>query len=68
VETQRRPAARKQLTPAQMSTIHNAVAQAGFAGFKINLMHLSPMDDAAAGHGTCHAQQLPNGQWVIVCN
>lgn len=68
MQAQRMPSARKQLTPAQMSTIHDAVAQAGLAGLKINLMHMSPMEDPAAGQGSCHAQQLPNGHWVIVCD
>ena len=69
--TQRRPAARKQLTPDQIATIHNALTQAGLPGLKMNLMHLSPMagaDVASGDQGTCHAQQLPNGHWIIVCD
>jgi hypothetical protein len=58
----------KQLTPDQISTIHAALATAGLTGVKINSMHLTPMDDhAAGGPGTCHAVELPNGEIHIIC-
>jgi hypothetical protein len=72
-ETTMSGAKQRKLTKKQHSALQQGLASASFPGFKIKSMHLIPnvASTAAppqAAAGACHAVQLPNGHWVIVCD
>jgi hypothetical protein len=63
------------LTQAQLDAIHQGLANAGLGDFRISVLHLKhhrgprSLGAAAAPLGrSCHSHQLPNGDWVIVCD
>jgi hypothetical protein len=60
------PSGRKRLSAKQLQMIHDGIDKAGLGGFRLATLHLAPA--TAASTGRCHAQQLPNGHWVIICD
>jgi len=65
------------LTQDQLDAIHKGLADAGLGNFRISALHLKKhagqrarsLGAAAVPAGrSCHSQQLPNGDWVIVCD
>ena len=67
----RRPST--ELSKAAIARIYEGLNKAGLGDFKIVSLHLTPAArsvGAAASDPSdaCHAVQLPNGHWVIVCD
>jgi hypothetical protein len=64
---------KKTVSRADIAKIYAGLNDAGLGGFRITSLHLSPVPAAAGAaaadpDNACHAQQLPNGHWVIVCD
>jgi hypothetical protein len=54
------------LNVEQLASIHSGIANAGLGHLRIASMHLVPATADDPGD-PCHSEQLPNGQWIIVC-
>jgi hypothetical protein len=53
--------------------VYEGLEKAGLGGYRIVSMHLAPAPNSAGAAApdpseSCHAVQLPNGHWVIVCD
>lgn len=62
----------RKLTKKEVAALHKGLAKANLEGLRVRSLHLSPRPRsvgaaAAPDETTCHAVQLPNGHWVIVC-
>lgn len=45
-----------------------ALAEAGLAHYKINMLHLSPaVAEEEPQQPGCHMEKLANGHWMLVC-
>jgi hypothetical protein len=63
----------RELTKKQISAIYDGLAKAGLDDFRISSLHLKRRLRAVGAaptnpSGDCHSTQLPNGDWVIVCD
>ena len=63
----------RKITKAEMARIHEALAGLELHDHKIVSMHLAPAPRAVGAAAAadpdddCHAVQMPNGHWMIVC-
>lgn len=44
-----------------------ALAKAGLADYKIDMLHLSPASAEEGPQQGCHMEKLANGHWILVC-
>lgn len=44
-----------------------ALAGAGLADYKIDMLHLSPASAEEGPQQGCHMEKLANGHWILVC-
>ena len=67
----KRPA--RKPTKSEIAKIYEGLGRAGLGAFRIASLHLVPAPRSAGAAApdpsdSCHAVQLPNGHWVIVCD
>jgi hypothetical protein len=62
----------RKLTKNERTALYHGLTNANFAGLKIKSMHLVPNVASTANTPSsaqgCHAVQLPDGSWTIVCD
>jgi hypothetical protein len=61
------------LTKDSIAKIYDGLSKGGLDGYRIVSLHLAPAARSAGAAApdpseACHAVQLPNGHWVIVCD